>query len=95
MKCSRCQHENRPQARFCEQCAGPLKGVSPVTRSHVDDLMAEVEGLRQALTHNPRVQPAAAPFTLPLPTTPAILRTTCSGSCLSSSAAIVSSPSRS
>jgi class 3 adenylate cyclase/tetratricopeptide (TPR) repeat protein len=24
MKCSRCQHENRAGARFCEQCAAPL-----------------------------------------------------------------------
>src|SRR4029434_4023692 len=24
MKCARCQHENRPGAKFCEQCAAPL-----------------------------------------------------------------------
>lgn len=24
MLCSQCQHENRAQARFCEQCAAPL-----------------------------------------------------------------------
>jgi double zinc ribbon protein len=24
MKCPRCQYENRPQAKFCEQCATPL-----------------------------------------------------------------------
>jgi class 3 adenylate cyclase/predicted ATPase len=24
MKCSRCQHDNRPQAKFCEECAAPL-----------------------------------------------------------------------
>ncbi len=24
MKCPRCQHENRPGARFCEECAAPL-----------------------------------------------------------------------
>ena len=50
MQCPRCQHENRPQARFCDDCAGPLKGASLVTRSHADDLKAEVEGLRQTLT---------------------------------------------
>jgi two-component system, NtrC family, sensor kinase len=50
MHCPRCQHENRPQATFCEECAGPLKGASPVTRSHADDLKAEVESLRQALS---------------------------------------------
>ena len=24
MKCPRCQHENRPQAKFCEECAAQL-----------------------------------------------------------------------
>jgi Adenylate and Guanylate cyclase catalytic domain/Double zinc ribbon len=24
MKCPRCQHENRPAAKFCEECAAPL-----------------------------------------------------------------------
>jgi hypothetical protein len=24
MKCSRCQHENPPQAKFCLECATPL-----------------------------------------------------------------------
>jgi len=24
MLCPLCQHENRPQARFCEECGGPL-----------------------------------------------------------------------
>src|SRR5262245_6858075 len=24
MKCLRCQHENRPSAKFCEECAAPL-----------------------------------------------------------------------
>jgi class 3 adenylate cyclase/tetratricopeptide (TPR) repeat protein len=27
MKCARCQHENRPGARFCEECAAPLARV--------------------------------------------------------------------
>jgi len=27
MKCPRCQHENRPGAKFCEECAGPLARV--------------------------------------------------------------------
>jgi signal transduction histidine kinase len=29
MKCSRCQHENRATAKFCEECATPLQAVSP------------------------------------------------------------------
>jgi hypothetical protein len=27
MKCPRCQHDNRPQAKFCEECATPLARV--------------------------------------------------------------------
>jgi hypothetical protein len=60
MKCPRCQHENRSQARFCEDCAGPLKGVNPVTQSHSDDLKAEVENLRQALTESLEEQTATS-----------------------------------
>ena len=29
MNCPRCQHENRPTAKFCEDCASPLKAASP------------------------------------------------------------------
>jgi Double zinc ribbon len=29
MRCPRCQHENRPQARFCEQSATPLGPYLP------------------------------------------------------------------
>src|SRR5919109_3840587 len=60
MKCARCQHENRLQARFCEECASPLKGASPVTRSHADDMKAEVESLRQALTESLEQQTATS-----------------------------------
>jgi signal transduction histidine kinase len=60
MQCARCQHENRPQARFCEECAGPLQGASSVTRSHTDDLKAEVERLRHALTESLARQTATA-----------------------------------
>jgi two-component system, NtrC family, sensor kinase len=45
MQCARCQHENRPQARFCEECAAPL---SPTTRSS-PDLKPEIEDLRRVL----------------------------------------------
>ena len=60
MHCPRCQHENRPQAKFCEECTGPLKEASPTTRSHADDLKAEVESLRQALTEAYEQQTATA-----------------------------------
>ena len=49
MQCPRCQHENRPQAKFCEECASPFQGVSPTARSYADP-KSEVESLRQALT---------------------------------------------
>src|SRR5262245_6397820 len=29
MPCPACQHENRPQANFCEKCATPLTAASP------------------------------------------------------------------
>ena len=29
MTCPRCQHENRPQAKFCEECAAPLARTCP------------------------------------------------------------------
>ena len=25
MQCPRCQHDNRPQAKFCEECGRPLR----------------------------------------------------------------------
>jgi two-component system NtrC family sensor kinase len=49
MHCPRCQHENRQQAKFCEECTGPLKEASPTTRSNTDP-KSEIESLRQALT---------------------------------------------
>jgi class 3 adenylate cyclase/tetratricopeptide (TPR) repeat protein len=29
LKCSHCQHENQPQAKFCEECAAPLARTCP------------------------------------------------------------------
>ncbi|HEX2481215.1 MAG TPA: GAF domain-containing protein, partial [Methylomirabilota bacterium] len=49
MHCPRCQHENRPQAKFCEECASPFKGVSPITPSYAE-LKTEVERIGGALT---------------------------------------------
>jgi len=28
MQCPRCQHENRPQAKCCEECATPLAKIT-------------------------------------------------------------------
>ena len=59
MHCPRCQHENRPQAKFCEECTGPLKEGSPTTRSNTDP-KREVESLRPALTEAVEQQKATA-----------------------------------
>jgi two-component system NtrC family sensor kinase len=59
MRCPRCQHENRPQATFCEQCARPVREVSSPTRSDADT-KAEVESLREALTEALEQQTATA-----------------------------------
>jgi hypothetical protein len=55
MPCPRCQHENRPPAKFCEECAAPL---SPTTQSYAD-LTPEV-ALTQALTEALEQQTATA-----------------------------------
>src|SRR6266853_4474052 len=49
MQCPRCQHENRPQAKFCEECAKRLNGARLPRGSHADPT-EEVEDLRRALT---------------------------------------------
>jgi signal transduction histidine kinase len=59
MKCSRCQHENRSTARFCEDCANPLNGASPTTESYAH-LKNEVESLRRALTESLEQQTATS-----------------------------------
>ena len=59
MPCPRCQHENRPQAKFCEECASPLNVASPTARSDADPT-SEVESLRHALTEAVDQQKATA-----------------------------------
>jgi hypothetical protein len=36
MQCPRCQHENRRQPKFCEECASPFAGACPTARSYAD-----------------------------------------------------------
>jgi hypothetical protein len=60
MHCPRCQHENRPQAKFCEECAGPLTAASPTAQSDAD-LQGEVENLRRALSEALERQPLMVP----------------------------------
>ena len=59
MPCPRCQHENRPQARFCEECARPLKPASPTAQPGADP-KSEVEGFKRALTESLEQQTATA-----------------------------------
>src|SRR5262245_41993318 len=59
MKCPRCQHENRPTAKFCEDCANPLNGASPPPGSNAH-LTTEVETLRRALTESLAQQTATS-----------------------------------
>jgi GAF domain-containing protein len=59
MLCPRCQHENRPQAKFCEECATPLDGAHLPRGSHGGPT-EEVEGLRRALSEALGQQTATA-----------------------------------
>ena len=59
MHCPRCQHENRPQAKFCEACAGSFIGTSPTAQSDADP-KSEVEHLRRALTEAQEQQAATS-----------------------------------
>ena len=59
MKCPWCQQENRPQAKFCEECGAPLKEASLTARSYAD-LKTEVDRLRRALTESVEQQTATA-----------------------------------
>ncbi len=59
MRCPRCQRENRPQAKFCEECASPLTAASSIPQSDAD-LNSEVESLRRALTESLEQQTATA-----------------------------------
>ena len=59
MHCPRCQHENRPQAKFCEECAGQFRGIGPTARSYADP-KSEVESVNQALTEALEQQAATA-----------------------------------
>ena len=59
MQCPRCQHKNRTQAKFCEECASPLDGATRTAPSYAD-LKTEVEGLRPALGEALEQQTATA-----------------------------------
>ncbi len=49
MRCPRCQHENRPQAKFCEECGTPLTAIpsGPPAPSYAQLTSALSEALEQ------------------------------------------------
>src|SRR5262249_56700095 len=50
MKCPRCQQENRPNAKFCDECGTPLKAVGtnePPAPSYADVTSRLKEALEQ------------------------------------------------
>ena len=59
MNCPRCQEDNRPQARFCEQCGSPLNDRIDGLQSY-SELKREVERLSGGLTESLAQQTATA-----------------------------------
>ena len=49
MHCPRCQHENRPQAKFCEECGTPLSGPIRVGPTSAVICGAQASALSEAL----------------------------------------------
>ena len=48
MKCPRCQHENRPGAKFCEECGAQLALACAKCRSWIDSDTQALLDLRRA-----------------------------------------------
>jgi hypothetical protein len=67
MKCPRCQYENRPQAKFCEQCAtrcpGPAELQHPARRRRFTALARPPDRSRRSGT--PLASQTHLPNTLP------------------------------
>jgi Double zinc ribbon/Adenylate and Guanylate cyclase catalytic domain len=67
MKCSKCGHENRTSAKFCEECAAPLARACPNCGSQVSTAAKFCPECAHPIA--PQV-PAVAPFTSPKNYTP-------------------------
>ena len=60
MPCPRCQHENRAQAKFCEECGTPPQRGQLHRAVSTADPKSEVERLRRALTESLEQQTATS-----------------------------------
>ena len=69
MKCSKCGHENRTGAKFCEECATPLARVCPNCGSEVSTTAKFCPECAHPVGIAPKAL-AAAPFTSPESYTP-------------------------
>jgi class 3 adenylate cyclase/tetratricopeptide (TPR) repeat protein len=67
MRCPRCQHENRPPARFCEECATPLARTCPNCGLPASPTAKFCSKCAQPLAGPPGAQP---PFASPEAYTP-------------------------
>jgi signal transduction histidine kinase len=77
MECPRCQHENRPQAKFCEECGTPFSPATPAypdLKTEVDPRHALMEALeREAATSGILLRAIAMSPTDPVPVFEVIL----------------------
>ncbi len=60
MRCPRCQHENRPQAKFCEACATPLSRTCPTCGALASPIAKVCSECAQPLAPPAGVQPRFA-----------------------------------
>ena len=62
MQCPRCQHENSPEAKFCEACGTPLARLNQggLPAASYADLKREVEHLTRALSESLEQQTATS-----------------------------------
>src|SRR5215471_7311631 len=67
VKCSRCQHENRPGAKFCEECAAPL---APTCSNCGSQLSATAKFCSECAHPVAGATPAGAPLASPRDYTP-------------------------
>src|SRR5215510_5587229 len=67
MRCPRCQHDNGPRAKFCEECASPLARTCPSCSTQVSPTAKFCPECAQPLTG---IAPALPRVTAPESYTP-------------------------